>query len=341
MSSPDRVDALSVLLELTSRLTREPDLESALAAVTDAALLLLPADHASVRLLDPTHTTLLASARSGKGTATPQVVLRSGEGVAGWVLEHARVVRIDDVSEDDRFKPVGQQGFAIRSMVAAPLCAGGVAVGVLSASSASVGAFTSRDELTAQLLANCSVPPLERSRLERLAATDHLTLALNARQLRPQLHAAMQRRTAGVGPSLLLLDLDDFKGINDTHGHAAGDSVLRGFADRVRGLTRQLDVLVRRGGDEFVLVMPDVGAERALAVAERIREAMVAEPFAAAGARVAQTVSIGVASWDGCESAEELELRADRALYDAKRDGRNRSAVAAEPGVTADACSGA
>ncbi|MGD0529674.1 MAG: sensor domain-containing diguanylate cyclase [Polyangiaceae bacterium] len=335
------VDPLSVLLDLTYRLTNEPNLEAALVAVTDAALLLLAAEHASVRLLDPTHTTLLASARSGQGTTAPQVSLRSGEGVAGWVLERGRVVRIDDVLRDARFKPVGGQGFAIRSMVAAPLWAGGNAIGVLGASSSRIAAFGERDELTTQLLANCSVPPLERARLERLAMTDHLTLAFSAGQLRPHLRAAMESRGGAAGPSLLLLDLDDFKNVNDTHGHAVGDVVLRGFADRVRMLTRQLDILVRRGGDEFVLVMPEAALDQAVAVAERIREGIASEPFVAGYERIHQTVSIGAATWNGRESAEALEIRADSALYVAKRDGRNRSAIGGPERTGSDAVLGA
>ncbi|HEX3345222.1 MAG TPA: sensor domain-containing diguanylate cyclase, partial [Polyangiaceae bacterium] len=315
MGPTSESDPLSVLLDLTARLTEESNLERALVAVTDAALLLLRADHVSVRLLDPTHTTLLASARSGLGLSSPQVSLRSGEGVAGWVLERSECVRIDDVLCDPRFKPVGGQGFAIRSMVAAPLRASGATVGVLSASGARPAAFDARDALVAQLLANCSVPLLERARLERLAMTDQLTLALGPSQLRPRLCAALESAGEGDRPSLLLMDLDGFKSVNDTHGHTVGDAVLRGFADRVRTLTRQLDVLVRRGGDEFVLLMPATALEQAVAVAERIRQSVASEPFAADEVVIVQTVSIGGATWDGKESAEAFEVRADRALY--------------------------
>jgi diguanylate cyclase (GGDEF)-like protein len=328
MTSP--LDPISVLLELTESLSGAASLEVALSAVTAAALQLLPADHASVRLLDPTHTTLLASARSGRGTAHPQVSLRAGEGIAGWALESGRSVRVDDVRLDSRFKPASGQGFAIRSMVAAPLCASGTVVGVLSASSPVVGAFAAREERLAQLLANCSVPPLERARLERLAMTDELTLAFNARYLRSQLGRSLDPSSDDSGPSLLLVDLDDFKQVNDTLGHAAGDRVLRGFADRVRATVRQLDALVRRGGDEFALVMPGATLEQARAIAERLRRNLADEPFDVGGRAVVQTVSIGVATWDGRESAEALEARADRALYAAKSRGRNLVAVAPE-----------
>ncbi len=328
MTSPH--DPISVLLELTETLSSAVSLEAALGAVTGAGLQLLPADHVSVRLLDPTHTTLLASARSGSGSAHPQVSLRAGEGIAGWTLESGRSVRVDDVRLDGRFKQASGQGFAIRSMVAAPLCASGRVVGVLSASSPLVGAFAAREERLAQLLANCSVPPLERARLERLAMTDELTLAFNARYLRSQLGRSLEESGDEPGPSLLLVDLDDFKQVNDTLGHAAGDRVLRGFADRVRATVRQLDALVRRGGDEFALVMPGAAIEQARAVAERLRRSLAEEPFDVGGQTVRQTVSIGVATWDRRESADALEARADRALYAAKSRGRNVVVIAAD-----------
>ena len=328
-------DPIAVLLRLTRRLSSAESLEDALTAVTDAALLLLVADHASVRLLDPTHTTLLASARSGRGTGHPPASLRSGEGIAGWVLEHGQSVRIEDVGSDLRFKPASAQGFAIRSMVAAPLCSGASVFGVLSASSPNVGAFSARDEELAQLLANCSVPPLERARLERLAMTDPLTLALNMRYLHAHLRLAIEQARGAPGPSLLFIDLDDFKRVNDVHGHIAGDAVLRGFADRVRTLTRQLDSLVRRGGDEFALAMPAATLEQARAVAERVRECVASTPFDVADRSIRQTVSIGVASWDGREAPQALEERADRALYAAKAGGRDRVAVDEPAGVEA------
>jgi two-component system cell cycle response regulator len=327
MVSPlhDSTDAIGVLLRLTESLSAGPSLEDALKAVTDAALGLLPADHASVRLLDPSHATLLASARSGRGSDAPQISMRSGEGIAGWVLANGRSVRIDDVRLDARFKPADGQGFAIRSILAEPLTSGGRVAGVLSASSSRVAAFTHRDELLARLLANCSVPPLERARLERLAMTDDLTLAYNARYLRPRLRIEMDRSGEGAGPSLLMMDLDSFKQVNDTRGHAVGDAVLRLFADRVRAQTRREDALVRRGGDEFAVVMPGATLDQALTVAERVLRHVAGSPFSVGeGEPLLQTVSIGVATWDARESVEGLEERADRALYRAKASGRNR-----------------
>jgi diguanylate cyclase (GGDEF)-like protein len=138
---------------------------------------------------------------------------------------------------------------------------------------------------------------------------------------------------AGDAPhplSVLLLDLDGFKRVNDTYFHAAGDRVLRVFADRVRSTVRREDMLVRRGGDEFVLVMPGACATVAAQTAERLREGLDEDPIAIDGERrVHQTISVGVATWDGNEGSASLEARADEAMYVAKNAGRNRVAVAA------------
>ncbi|HEX8795033.1 MAG TPA: GAF domain-containing protein, partial [Polyangiaceae bacterium] len=152
------VDAIAVLLTLTERLAEETSLEESLAAVSDAALVLLPADHASIRLVDASGDELLASARSGRGVGHHSVPLRKGEGLAGWVLAHARPALVADARQDARFVPATEQGFAIASILAAPLLQAGRAIGVLSASSSVAGAFDESHERLARLLASCSVP---------------------------------------------------------------------------------------------------------------------------------------------------------------------------------------
>jgi len=317
-------DALLALLSLTDRLSEEVPLAEALSAVTDAALVLVPGDHASIRLVDDAGEELLASARSGEGREHRAVPLRRGQGIAGWVIANARSALVPDTLHDARFVEGDPQGFAIRSMVAAPLARAHRALGVLSISSARVGAFSDHDERVARLLANVSVPALERARLEHLAVTDDLTLAYNGRYLVARLREEMDRaRRSGQALSLAMLDLDHFKRANDTHGHATGDRLLRVFADRARDKTRRSDVLVRRGGEEFVLLLPATRAAQARQLAERVRAAVEA-PVDLGGVTVVQTVSIGVASWDESETADDLVHRADLAMYEAKRLGRNR-----------------
>jgi diguanylate cyclase (GGDEF)-like protein len=322
--------ALETLLALTERLTRSMTLEESLQAVTDATLGLVPAEHASIRLLD-TSNELLSGARSGQGSSRRPLSFRKGEGIIGWVVEHREGARVPDVHRDERWQTRESQGFEVRSMVAEPLWSAGQVIGVLSVSSSRAGAFSSDDELLVRLVANCSAPPIERARLRRLAMTDDLTLAYNTRYLSPRFNEEIERaRRTGQPLSVLLMDLDHFKRVNDTHGHAVGDVVLRMFADRVRALVRRIDIFIRRGGEEFVLVMPSTTLEQARTTAERIRARIAERPLDVAdGVAIRQTVSIGVATWDGHESAEALERRADEAMYAAKRAGRDRVAIAA------------
>jgi two-component system, cell cycle response regulator len=160
-----------------------------------------------------------------------------------------------------------------------------------------------------------------------LAVTDGLTGLHNRRYMETHLKALAEQATANGRPlSVVLVDIDNFKSINDTYGHAAGDNVLREFAIRFRRNTRGIDLACRFGGEEFVIVMPDTGLERACHVGERLRECIACEPFKADGdAWLDVTASVGIATLDQAQgSLEGLFKRADQALYVAKRGGRNR-----------------
>jgi two-component system cell cycle response regulator len=147
-----------------------------------------------------------------------------------------------------------------------------------------------------------------------------------------QLKALMARMAQGGEPvATLLIDMDHFKSINDTYGHAAGDEVLKEFALRLATSVRAIDVLCRYGGEEFVVVMPDTQQEDACRIAERIRLHVAGAPFRIHGGRdtISATISIGVASsHDPEDTLEALLQRADEALYEAKSGGRNRVVTA-------------
>ena len=160
-----------------------------------------------------------------------------------------------------------------------------------------------------------------------LAITDGLTGLHNRRYLDSHLQTLFERAASRQRPlSLLISDIDRFKRINDTHGHAAGDDVLREFARRLRKNVRGIDLACRYGGEEFVVVMPDTEQAVAERVAERIRQEIEMLPFGPEGAAALDvTVSIGVASISpAADTLEALLKRADGALYEAKKSGRNR-----------------
>jgi len=170
-----------------------------------------------------------------------------------------------------------------------------------------------------------------------LALTDSLTGLYNRRYMSAHLEGLMARVAAGAaGPALLALDLDNFKSINDTFGHPAGDEVLCEIARRMNRHLRAFDLVARYGGEEFVVVMPETSLAVAMTVAERLRHAVADEPIPSVEtpAGIPVTLSIGVAATidGGNDSAAALLKRADDALYAAKRLGRNR-VIAAPDGA--------
>ncbi len=161
-----------------------------------------------------------------------------------------------------------------------------------------------------------------------MAITDALTGLSNRRYMESHLATLIEQAAArGKALAALVLDIDYFKAINDTHGHDAGDDVLRDFALRIKRSIRGIDLACRYGGEEFVIIMPETDMAVAAMVAERLRRRIAADPFAVAqGTRhIPVTISIGIAGLRGKEdTAANLLKRADEALYRAKRDGRNR-----------------
>jgi two-component system cell cycle response regulator len=159
-----------------------------------------------------------------------------------------------------------------------------------------------------------------------MAVTDPLTGLHNRRYLDSHLETLFDRAVTRRRPlSLMITDIDRFKSVNDTYGHDGGDEVLREFARRLRKNVRGIDLACRYGGEEFVVVMPDTEGEIAEKVAERLRTEIAGMPFVVNGMDVAVTVSVGVSSLKrGRDSVQDLLKRADLALYEAKRGGRNR-----------------
>jgi diguanylate cyclase (GGDEF)-like protein len=172
-------------------------------------------------------------------------------------------------------------------------------------------------------------------RAEALSVTDDLTHLYNSRYLNLVLRRETKRASRNGRPlSLLFIDLDGFKGVNDTHGHLFGSRALVEAAAVIRGSARETDVVARFGGDEFALVLPDTGGEGAFAVGERIRDRVAAHKFLVGdGLDIHLTVSVGVATLpDVAASADELMQAADKAMYRVKDAGKNgiRAALAPE-----------
>jgi diguanylate cyclase (GGDEF)-like protein len=162
--------------------------------------------------------------------------------------------------------------------------------------------------------------------LRRLATQDSLTGATNRRGFMDRLLRAQSEAEAQAEPlSLVMVDLDHFKRINDEHGHGVGDAVLREVAHRMRRQIRRADLLGRLGGEEFAILLPDTDLAGARTQAEHLMIALRSQPFPTVGT---VTASLGVAQWNGREAASSWLHRADLALYEAKHLGRDRLVVA-------------
>ena len=171
--------------------------------------------------------------------------------------------------------------------------------------------------------------------LYRLAITDGLTGLRNRRFFDDFLDREVARSDRTGAPlSLVLIDLDGFKEINDTHGHVFGDRVLSELAERINGRVRREQLMVRFGGDEFALVLPEVGEDGAMAFAERVRKLVSEEPVDLEGICISLTVSIGTATLKSGMGSRELIEAADRAMYRSKNEGRDQ--VHSDPGTAGD-----
>jgi diguanylate cyclase (GGDEF)-like protein len=226
-----------------------------------------------------------------------------------------------------------------RRVVAVPLVSGERVTGVLEAvrEGEHARAFSQSD---ASLLSALSLPlaaALSNSarvaEAERLSQTDDLTKLHNARYLRQYLVTELKRaRRYGSSVTAFFLDLDDFKSVNDNHGHLVGSHVLMEMAGVILGSVRDTDVVARYGGDEFVVVLPETGVEMGLRVAERVRERIEHHAFTGGRAlRLRLTASFGVASFPShAQSPQQLIASADTAMYEAKASRKNCVRFAAE-----------
>jgi diguanylate cyclase (GGDEF)-like protein len=224
-------------------------------------------------------------------------------------------------------------GTVVRGLAALkifPLRAGESTVGTLVCGARKEGALPEAAQRELSMLALQAADALVRTRLyqqmERLATTDGLTGLLNRRTFNAQLEKRLREAQRYRRPlSLLLLDVDHFKKVNDAHGHPAGDAVLRGVARIAQHDARETDIVARYGGEEMALVLPETDGRGAVVIAERIRARVAAASHATEQGPIQVTISIGVATWPGGgEDPEALIERADKALYRAKQGGRNR-----------------
>lgn len=218
-----------------------------------------------------------------------------------------------------------------RSQLFVPMISQGKVIGLLAAESPRVNAFTERDERVISVLAASTAMALVNAdlhrRMEMLTIVDELTGAYNYRYFRLRLEDEKRRAVRYSQPlSLIMVDIDWFKHLNDHYGHETGNIALRGLAQVIASCIRDVDVLARYGGEEFIVILPQTGRDEAKALAERMRRRVEQTDFGPdpQGRPMHMTISVGITSYpDNGRPEDELVESVDRALYHAKGNGRN------------------
>jgi diguanylate cyclase (GGDEF)-like protein len=338
-----RAQELDSLQRATSVLLSTLDLELLLGQILDAAMSAIPAAEKGVLYLIAQETGQL-QVRAVQGYSDPRIkktVLQQLAGYPAIAVREQKPLLIDDAHREiipnNQNKPYS--GFeAVRSLIVVPMLVNTSVIGVLSLNSTQPAAFVHSDLRLLISFATTTTTAIKNARLhsevQKLAITDTLTGFHNRRGLAQFGQREVDRARRFSRPlSLIMIDLDHFKQINDEFGHTAGDQVLSTIAGRIRNTVRELDILGRYGGDEFVVILPETDLFTASAVAERIRQHLL-EPMVLPAVQPSRdslvvTASIGVtrASPDVVELLDLID-RADKAAYAAKSAGRDRVVVA-------------
>jgi len=250
-----------------------------------------------------------------------------------YVIENKETVYIPDFEAPDaRLKEhqvIPIPGFRGRTALSIPLILRSEVIGVLSVQSEQVNAYSSRQIKLVETIAQQATIAMDNAklfeRMQQLAITDGLTKIYNRRYFYMMLENEIERsKRYGVPLSLIMMDIDHFKGVNDQYGHLAGDEVLESLAALCKSLLRQADEIFRYGGEEFTILLPETNANLALKVAERVRRTIEENAFSTEKGEVKISASLGVAEFKNSFADSNAFIEsADKALYDAKQAGRN------------------
>src|ERR1700739_359648 len=329
---------LLIFHDVAKALTSSLDLDSILQTIMEKMAEYFRPDTWSLLMVDEEHNELyFAIAVGDAAEALKDVRLKVGEGIAGWVAKNGEQLIVPDVYTDPRFaKRIDEvTQWETRSIICVPLNSKHRVLGVIQLVNVDMKGFGDQEIFFLQSLCDYAAIAIENSRavekIQELTITDDCTGLYNARHLYKTLEAEVYRSARfGYEFSVIFLDLDHFKNVNDTYGHLVGSKLLQEMGFKIKSQLRLIDYAFRYGGDEFVILLPQTDKHSALVVAKRIQEMMRKTVFLAGGGlNLNVRCSMGLATYpEDAKSSHEIIRQADEMMYMVKNSSRDNIAVA-------------
>jgi diguanylate cyclase (GGDEF)-like protein len=325
------LDDLLVFHRLARSLTSSFDLDTILRTILEHMEHIIEAELWMLLMLDEAKQELYYAVAAGGEEATLRDLrVKVGEGVAGWVAQHGETLIVPETVDDPRMHDAHSAKLRnVRSVIALPLRGRKGTHGVIEILNPHAGQLTDYTIAFLHILADHAAIAIENAhdvaRIQQLTITDDTTGLFNVRHLYDLLGRELERmRRTGLPLSLAFLDLDQFKLVNDLHGHLVGSELLARSGQRLQELSRKQDHCFRYGGDEFVILMPETGANAALAQASQLHEALMNTRFSMKNGLdlgVSASVGLATAPIDGI-TVHSIIGTADARMYVAKTNGR-------------------
>ena len=325
-----KLERLHYLREFSDHLKDKNDMKEISRIITAEVAKLLPsADQILLYIMDPkTHELGLVFQHSRQGKFDARA--KKGNEYDEWVIRRSQPLLIDDVKTDFRFAYESDAQGSFRSACIVPLVSERKVFAVLHLNAVQAGVFHTDDLRFLDIAADLSAVSLRNvllfEKTKELSIVDSLTECYLYRYVQDRITEEIHRALRSQIPfSLIMADIDHFKRYNDEFGHTAGDMVLKGIAEVLRTSVGSTDIVGRYGGEEFVLVLPQKNYSQAVEIAEFIRKRVEERNFHLRREKRTVTLSLGISVFpEGGTTKEELLWKADKNLYEAKRQGRNR-----------------
>lgn len=329
---------LEIFHDVAKALTSSLDLDSILQTIMEKVAAYFKPDTWSLLMVEEEKQELYFAIAVGDAAEVLKPVrLRVGEGIAGWVAKNGEPLIIPDVYTDPRFaKRVDEMTkWHTRSLICMPLCSKKRVLGVIQLVNVDMKGFGGSELLLLQAMADYAAIAIENARaverIQELTITDDCTGLYNARHLYKQLEAEVNRSSRfGYQFSVLFIDLDHFKMVNDTHGHLVGSRLLGEVGLIIKANLRMIDCAFRYGGDEFVVLLPQTNKDSATVVARRLLQAFRNSEFVKSeGLSLNVRASLGVATYpEDARNAHDIIRQADEMMYAVKNSTRDNISVA-------------